>query len=160
MRLLNCLARRNSLHYRYPSIIVCSVHYDITHYEHDQLLSFTRWIRAPHPWRKLPCACTLTHQNASPYVCTSPFVADKMSTKDSVLDHRCALTARVLTHLPLKIAQSGRRRKIQRVRVEKRISFPGSQAVGRSVVVFCAVCKYSRYCNVVSRKRVQCSVSD
>ena len=39
------------------------------------------------------------------------YVADKISTKISVLDHRCALTARILVHLPLKIAQSGKRRK-------------------------------------------------
>ena len=41
----------------------------------------------------------------------SVYVDNKMNTKDSVLDHRCAPTARVLTHLPLKIAQCGRRRK-------------------------------------------------
>ena len=41
----------------------------------------------------------------------SVYIADKISMKDSVLDHRNAPTARVPTYLPLKFAQFGRRRK-------------------------------------------------
>ena len=63
----------------------------------------------------VPCGVLGATSSATPVTAAkllrSVFVADKKSTKDSVMDLRCALMARVLTHLPLKIAQSGRRRK-------------------------------------------------
>ena len=65
------------------------------------------------------------------------YVADKISTKI-----RCALTARVLTHLPLKIAQSGRRRKRFSVYALTNASL-SRKPDGRSVVACCATCKCS-----------------
>ena len=86
----------------------------------------------------------------------SVYVADKIRTKIRVLDHRCALTARVLAHLPLNIVQSGRRRKIQRVRVENRILFPEARRlVEASLPSVLPASTALSYSNVVSRKRVQ-----
>ena len=61
----------------------------------------------------------------------SVYVADKISMEDSVLDHRYAPTAMVLAHLPLKTAQSDRRRKRFRWLVEASLSsvLPASAAL-------------------------------
>ena len=85
------------------------------------------------------------------------YVADKTNTKDGVLDHRCAPTAKVLTHLPLQIAQPGRRRKKFNVyALTKRIPFPEARRlVEASLPSVLPTTGALSYSHVVSRTDVQ-----
>ena len=74
-----------------------------------------------------------------------------------MLDHRCALTARVLTHLSAKDCPVWQKEKeIPRLRIEKRIPFPEARRLVESSLpsVLPASAAFS-HSNIVSRKRVQ-----